>query len=555
MQTQKGIIVSNTHLIKRPLPEIAEVLIIGAGASGSVAAKELSVNGFQVVCLEQGDWTPASDFAGDKAEWELVKQKKWHPNPNVRGGPSDYPVNTDESDVNPLMYNAVGGSTVLYAAHWCRFLPSDFQVKTMDDVADDWPFTYEDLLPFYEELDRDMGTSGLGDDTAYPDGAGFPLPPLPIGKYGEIAAKGMNKLGWHWWPGPNSIASREYGHRPACLRYGACLTGCPAGAKASTDLTHWPQALEAGAQLVTGARVREITVDENGLANGATYIDREGKEHHQKAAIVIMAANGVGTPRLLLNSKSEKYPNGLANSTDLVGRRLMMHPYAAVVGTYDEELESWLGPAGQSLQSMEFYETDKSRGFVRGAKWNLMPTGGPLGMRSGYGGRPVEESFGVNFHRNLKKVLGRSFEWGIIAEDLPDDDNRVILDPEITDSDGIPAPKLIYKSSENTSKMIEFHVARAVEAHEAAGATSIAITSLMRDCGWHLLGTARMGNDPTNSVVDQWGKSHDVPNLFIIDGSVFVTSSGVNPTATLMANALRSVRHLVETRETQITSK
>ena len=131
----------------------------------------------------------------------------------------------------------------------------------------------------------------------------------------------------------------------------------------------------------------------------------------------------------------------------------------------------------------------------------------------------------------------------------------MILDPEITDSDGIPAPKLIYKSSENTSKMIEFHVARAVEAHEAAGATSIAITSLMRDCGWHLLGTARMGNDPTNSVVDQWGKSHDVPNLFIIDGSVFVTSSGVNPTATLMANALRSARHLVETRETQITSK
>ncbi len=545
---------SNLHLIKRPLPEVAEVLVIGAGASGSVAVLELARNGVKVVCLEQGDWTPTTEFAGDKPEWELVKQKQWHPNPNVRQNAADYPINTTDSDVNPLMFNAVGGSTILYAAHWCRFLPSDFQVKTMDGVADDWPFTYEDLVPYYEEMDRLMGTSGLGDDPAYPAGEGFPLPPLPIGKVGLKAATGMNKLGWHWWPGPNAIASKEFGNRAACLRYGACLTGCPAGAKASTDLTHWPEALEAGAQLVTGARVREITVDKGGLANGATYIDRDGVEHHQKAGIVVLAGNGVGTARLLLLSKSDRYPNGLANSTDLVGRRLMMHPYAAVVGTYEDELESWLGPAGQILQSMQFYETDKSRGFVRGAKWNLMPSGGPLGMRSGYGGRPVEESFGVNFHRNVKQVLGRSFEWGIIAEDLPDESNRVVLDPDLTDSDGIPAPRLEYKSSENTSKMIDFHVARAVEAHEAAGATSISTTKLMRDCGWHLLGTAKMGSDPTDSVVDQWGRAHDVPNLFIVDGSVFPTSSGVNPTATIMANALRSMRHLVETRATQVTS-
>jgi choline dehydrogenase-like flavoprotein len=545
---------SSFFQVARALPKIADVLVIGAGASGSVAVRELATNGFRVVCLEQGDWTPPSDFAGDKPEWELVKQKQWHPNPNVRRNPSDYPINTDESDVNPLMFNAVGGSTILYAAHWCRFMPSDFQVRTMDDVADDWPFTYEDLVPFYEEMDRVMGTSGLGDDPAYPPGEAFPLPPLPIGKAGLKAAQGMDRLGWHWWPGPNAIASKDYGHRPQCLRYGACLTGCPAGAKASTDITHWPEALEAGAQLVTGARVREITIDDNGLATGATYIDRDGNEHHQRASLVIVAGNGVGTARLLLLSTSSRFPNGLANSSDLVGRRLMMHPYGAAVGTYEDKLESWLGPAGQLLQSMQFYETDKSRGFVRGAKWNLMPSGGPLGMRSGYGGRPVEESFGVNFHKNVKRTLGRSFEWGIIAEDLPDEANRVVLDPSLTDSDGIPAPKLIYKSSENTAKMIAFHVARAVEAHQAAGAVHIETTELMRDCGWHLLGTAKMGNDPDTSVVDQWGRSHDVPNLVIIDGSVFPTSSGVNPTATIMANALRSVRHLVENRTDQVTS-
>jgi len=546
-------IVSNPVSISMPGHDIADVLVIGAGASGSVAVSELAKAGLKVVCLEQGQWTPTSEFAGDKPEWELVKQKRWHPNPNVRNHPSDYPVDTTESDVNPLMYNAVGGSTILYAAHWFRFMPSDFQVKTMDDVADDWPFTYEDLLPFYEEMDNAMGVSGLSGDTAYPEGGSLPLPPLPIGKPGIKAAEGMDKLGWHWWPGTNSIASKAIGHRPQCQRYGACLTGCPAGAKASTDITHWPTAIENGAQLITGARVRKVTVDKDGLANGADYVDRDGNERHQKAKTVILAANGVGTPRILLLSKSEMHPNGLGNSSDLVGRRLMMHPYAAVVGTYDDNLESWLGPAGELMHSMEFYETDKSRGFVRGAKWNLMPSGGPLGMRSGYGGRPVDESFGVNFHKNLKKVFGRSFEWGIIAEDLPDHSNRVVLDPKLTDSDGIPAPKLIYKSSENTTKLIDFHVDRAVEAHEAAGATSISITKLMRDCGWHLLGTTKMGNDPKDSVVNQWGQSHDVPNLFIIDGSVFPTSSGGNPTSTIMANALRSVRHLVENFKTQVT--
>jgi choline dehydrogenase-like flavoprotein len=181
----------------------------------------------------------------------------------------------------------------------------------------------------------------------------------------------------------------------------------------------------------------------------------------------------------------------------------------------------------------------------------VMPSGGPLGMRSGYGGRPVEESWGANFHRNVKANLGRSFEWGIIAEDLPDEENRVVLDPTLTDSDGIPAPKLIYTSSENTSKLLDFHVERAREAHEAAGSLTTSTTKLMRDCGWHLLGTARMGNDPETSVVDQWGRAHDVPNLYVIDGSTFVTSSGVNPTSTIMSIALRSVEHLIADRRNQ----
>ena len=532
-------------------PGMADVLVIGAGASGSVAVKHLAQAGFSVVCLEQGPQVDNGEFYGDKPEWELMAQKRWHPNPNVRDLENDYPCETSDSDVNPLMYNAVGGSTILYAAHWQRFMPSDFRVRTLDGVAEDWPFTYEDLEPFYDEMDIEMGVSGLGGDPAYPPGKAPPLPPLPIGRIGMKAAAGMNKLGWHWWPGPQSIPSRPYRGRNQCVRRGTCLTGCPERAKASTDHTHWPDALRHGAKLITGARVREITVDDRGMATGAIYLDRSGRERRQTAQVVIICANGVGTPRLLLLSKSARFPDGLANGSGLVGKNLMMHPYAAVTGNFDEPLESWLGPAGQAIHSMQWYETDARRGFVRGAKWQGMPSGGPLGMRAAYGGKPLDEAWGANLHCATKKVFGRSFEWGIIAEDLPEEANQVVLDPALTDSDGIPAPKIIYRNSENTHRMIDFHLARAKEAMQAAGALDMTVTPLMRDCGWHLMGTARMGTDPRRSVVNEWGQAHDVPNLYIYDGSVFVTSSGVNPTGTICAIALRTVKHLIENRRNQ----
>ena len=447
-----------------------DVLIIGAGAAGSVAALHLARAGFDVVCLEQGGWTDPSEFPGSQPEWELLASKQWHPNPNVRGRPEDYPCETSDSDVNPLMWSGVGGSTILYSAHWVRFLPSDFRVRSLDGIADDWPFTYSDLVPDYEEVEHEFAVSGLAGDPAYPVGAGPPLPPLPIGKTGRRAATGMDRLGWHWWPGPNSIASRAHGNLRACGLRGTCLTGCPDRAKATTDITHWPEALERGARLVTGARVSEITTDERGRASGATYIDREGTEHHQAADVVIVCANGVGTPRLLHLSRSGRYPDGLANSSGLVGRRLMMHPYAAIVGFYDEPMDSWMGPTGQTIQSMQFYETDESRGFVRGGKWQVMATGGPLGLRAAYGGAPLEERFGASLHRNLREQLGRGFEWGVIAEDLPEESNYVTLDPVLADSDGIAAPKIVYHNSDNTRKLLDFHLERLREAHEAAGA-------------------------------------------------------------------------------------
>lgn len=534
--------------------EDADVLIVGSGPSGAVAAFELARSGFKVVCLEQGDWHLPDDFTGDKPQWDLARLKQWHPSPNTRGNDADYPINADNSPLEPLVFNGVGGSSILYSGHWVRALPSDFRVKTLDGVAEDWPFTYEDLRPFYDEVTHHIGASGLEGDPSYPDPHTFPLPPLPIGKAGLQAARGMDKLGWHWWPAPNAISSRTFRNRPACQRYGACESGCPAGAKASADLTYWPDAIAASAVLITGARVRSLTVDEKGLIAGAEFVDRDGRWHHQGAGLTILAANGVGTPRILLNSATSAHPDGLANSSGLVGKRLMIHPYASVYGTYAEDLESHLGPAGQALQSLEFYETDEARGFVRGGKWNLMPTPGALNRVLWEPGTDWRDSLGSRFHDRLSRTFGHTLEWGITTEDLPDESNEVVLDPELTDSDGIPAAKLNYTIGENNAKLLDFHIARAVEAHEAAGALSTEVVPVVRDSGWHLLGSARMGEDRSESVVDQWGRSHDIANLFVFDGSNFVTSTGVNPTATIMAIALRAARHLADNRHNQVSA-
>ena len=363
----------------------------------------------------------------------------------------------------------------------------------------------------------------------------------------------FDKLGWHWWPGPNAIASRTFDHRPACQRFGACESGCPTGAKASTDFTHWRKAIAAGAILRTGARVARLTFDKAGLVTGAEYFDRSGTLHHQAAGVTVLAANGIGTPRLLLNSASSQFPDGAANSSGLVGKRLMTHLLTSVYGIYDDELGSHLGPTGQSLQSLQFYETDVDRGFVRGAKWNLMSAPGLIRHNAWAPGTDWRSTMGQAFHRRLRRA-GRYTEWGATIEDLPEEHNEVVLDPACTDSHGIPAAKMRYAIGENSRKMIGFHIDRMSEAHQAAGAVELDVFPVVRESGWHLMGTARMGNDPETSVVDQFCRSHDVPNLFVIDGSVFVTSTGVNPTATIMAIALRSMRHLASHRAEQRTA-
>ena len=533
---------------------IADVLIVGSGASGSVAAARLAAAGFDVVCLEQGDWAHTADYMSATPEAELAWVQRWSPDPNVRRNPADYPL-TGEADIRPVMYNGVGGGLVQWAAMWQPLLASDFRVRSLDGVADDWPIGWADLAEPYGRVARDLSVSGLAGDPALPDMAAYPNPPVPIGKVGMAAARGMDRLGWHWWPGANAIASRRHGALQACQRRGACMMGCPENAKATPSLTHWPRALAAGGRLLTGARVAAIPLDGRGRAIGAVYLDADGTERLQRARVVVLAANAVGSARLLLLSTSARFPDGLANSSGLVGRRLMQHPYRTVTAVLPEPLESWQGPWGQNIYSLEFAETDPARDFVRGAKWMVMPHGGPMFAvsehQAAHAHRGFDALWGEDFHRAAAEVFGHAFTWGIQAEDLPEEHNRVLLDPDVCDSSGLPAARIEYRTSANTQRMLDYSGARAVEAAEAAGATTTLVRDLWPTGVGHVLGTTRMGDDPGSSVVDRWCRAHDVANLYVIDGGVFVTGGSANPTATIMANALRVTERLIETRVSQ----
>jgi choline dehydrogenase-like flavoprotein len=264
--------------------ERVEVLVIGAGAAGAAFTWSLSQVGIKVMCLEQGGWVDPKAYPTALDDWELYRQHAYHPAPNFRRLPADYPVNDTASPIAPLMYNAVGGSTIHWSAHFPRFRPSDFRVRTLDGVADDWPLTYAQLEPFFDLNDRMMGIAGITGDPAYPPKSPRQVPPLPLGKLGYTIVQGFEKLGWHWWPSDTAILTRPYDGRNACNNCGPCDIGCSQGAKASVDITYWPKALAQGAVLKTQARVREITVRPDGLADGALYYDEAGHIQEQKGS-------------------------------------------------------------------------------------------------------------------------------------------------------------------------------------------------------------------------------------------------------------------------------
>ncbi|MFT5449526.1 MAG: choline dehydrogenase-like flavoprotein [Gammaproteobacteria bacterium] len=516
--------------------EDVDVLIIGAGASGAAMAWSLADTRMRIVCLEQGESMNPLAYPSTGRDWEARALSDMATNPNVRGLPGDYPINEADSPIKVANFNGVGGGTVLYAGHFPRFHPSDFRVKSLDGVADDWPIDYAQLAPYYAENERMTGVAGLAGDPAYPTDNAQKLPPLPLGKSGKVLANGFNKLGWHWWPSDTAIITEDYDGRAKCINLGACGTGCAQGAKGSADVTYWPHAQRAGVELRTRCRVREITVGEDGQATGAIYYDEHGVECEIKAHMVVVACNGIGTPRLLLNSKSKQHPDGLANSSGLVGKNLMFHPYAWIQGIFEERTDGFAGPH-KMMRSQEFYESDAKRGYARG--YTLEIQRGMAPVRTAHTGlRHGRIPWGKGHHDAYRRMFAHATGMVGVCEDLPEEHNRVTLDPQLKDANGIPAPKISYTLSENSKRMLQHATERASEILNAAGAIDVLTESPIPYGGWHLMGTARMGTDPGRSVVNEWGRAHDCRNLFIVDGSIFVTSAGVNPTNTIQALTL-----------------
>jgi choline dehydrogenase-like flavoprotein len=519
-----------------------DVLIIGAGQAGGAIANRLSGAGIRVVCLEQGDWVQPADYPQFEDEWELEKLRRWNFDPNVRQLPEDYPVTGVTA---PMMFNGVGGSTLHYLAGWPRYRPSDFRRGTEHGLegAIDWPITYEDLEPYYAQGDAAVGISGIVGDPSNPPRPERD-PAIAPGKLGLKAARAFNELGWAWWPGDNAIITRPRDRRLACNACGSCI-GCPRGSLGSADVTFWPGALANGAELRTNARVSQIKLGSDGRVDGATYIDRTtGAEHRVKAKVVVVAANGIGTPRLLLMSAQAGHPDGLANGNGLVGRHLMHHTYGYIDVFFDEPIEGFKGAFGFALASQQFAETDIDRGFVGGFGLFTARSSGPMTAAMGNNAR-VPIPWGAGHHDAFAERFARHMTIAVQGDDLPRLDNRVTLDPEVKDSSGLPAPHVEYKLGPNDLALTEYGLDRGEELARALGAREVVRVGVATiPPAWHLLGTARIGNSPEDSTCNKVHQTWEVPNLFVCDGSSLVTAGSVNPTSTITALALRCADYI-----------
>jgi choline dehydrogenase-like flavoprotein len=502
----------------------ADVVVVGAGASGPAAAWRLASAGLRVVLLEQGGWLDQRASPSLTLEWEEALQTRFHPDPNIRALPSDYPVlHEGTTPIRPALFTGVGGSTLRWGAHFPRFRPSDFRARTLDGVAEDWPISYDDLEPYFALNDAVMGVPGLKGDPANPPRGDAPrLPPLPLGPGPQRLAEAFDRLGWHWWPSDAAVLTAPQDGREACNLCGPCGLGCPRHARASGDVTWMPRALAAGVELRTGARALRVEP-------GGVHYARGGERRFQAARSVVMAASGLGTPRLLLAS---------GFSHPLLGRHLMHHPTAIVTGIFHDRLDGHKGPFACAFASQEFIETDASRGFLRGYQMQALRGGGPV--QTALGGYMARLPWGRGHHAAFGRVFGHSVSITVTAEDLPDPENRVTLDESAADSDGLPAARLHYRLHPNSRAMLDHGIARAEEALREAGAIETMVNPLVAAAGFHFLGTARMGSDPATSVVDEECRLRGAEDIVLVDGSVFVTAGGVNPTSTIQAVALRA---------------
>jgi len=506
--------------------EEVDYLIVGVGAGGGVLLQRLARAGFRVLGLEAGPfWDTERDWVSDEAGshqlyWEDLR---------ITGG--DNPLALGSNNCG----KGVGGSTVHWAAFTPRFHPSDFRVYSQDGVGADWPFGYDELKPYYELMELELPVSG---PAYFPwgDPHGYAFGPHPMNGVGNVLIRGCTRLGIPVSAGgPVGILQGSRADRPHCIYRGFCIQGCKVGAKASTLITHVPDAIAHGAEIRPHSMVSRINLGKSRRVSGVTYFDRDGREHFQKAKAVVVSGYSIETPRLLLNSACPGFETGLANSSDTVGRYLMAQAGNVVMGYFDELVRMYKAPPAIAL-SEEFYETDPKRGFARGF---AIQTVGPLPIAFAKQMMSAQGAWGWG----LRRVMMDFNHWaplGLLGEILPHVDNRVELADE-TDRYGIPVAKVTFGLHDNDKMLIEFGKNKVIEVMEAAGAKEVVQEARYA----HLVGAARMGSDPATSVVDKYGRSHDIANLFICDGSVMPTQGSANPGLTIQALAARAADYLI----------
>jgi choline dehydrogenase-like flavoprotein len=536
-----------------PMPrfEDVDVCIVGAGAGGGTAAKVLTEAGLRVVALERGPWMAERQFSPD----ELANFNRYliWPDPTIH--PRTYrPDENAAAVVQPFCPtpNLVGGGTVHWSAWMPRPLESDFRQRSLlGDVPGaslaDWPIGYRDLEPYFDRVERALGVAGSAGANVHevPRSGDFPLPPLPRSRYARRFERACRSLGLNAFPMPQGLASRPYDGRPASTNHGfAQQYGDPTGARASALNTVIRDALRTGRlEIRSSCAAREVLVDERGRACGVAYVDEHGRERVQRAATVILAGGAIETARLLHLSTSRRFPEGLANGSGLLGRNLTLHEYTFAIGLFDPAGEPVYGWAGnyEGGCTFDYYETDERRGHVLGCLLSCTGLGHPINFT--YPGRPT---WGMTAKDADRTYFNHSMKVGVLVQDLPQLENRVDLDPHVTDGWGLPVARITHRVHPNDLALSRWTVDRAAEIVAASGAERVLPVHIDRITGncAHQHGTARMGDSADTSVLDRWCRSHEVPNLHVLDGSGFPTSTGVNPTLIIMANAWRCAERL-----------
>lgn len=538
-----------------------DVCVIGTGAGGGVLIDQLTAAGFRVVALQRGPHLRTMDFVDDDELKVIWRDELFSPDQRETWR-LDENSSTETGRFNSIAH-CVGGTMLHWSAWSWRFRPDEFRVLSEEGPVEgaslaDWPIDYEELEPYYERAEWDFGVAG--DAGANPYGAprqrGYPNAPHPHRTSSLRFSEGSREMGYHPFPTPMAINSQPHQGRPACIYGGACGGyGCPIGAKGTTFSVSLPRAQRTGLlDLRPNSLAFELTVGRDGRARSVRYIDQTSREEREVSARhVFVCGNAVGTPHLLLMSTSGSFPDGLGNSSGLVGRNLMFHLFTAASYVFDEPSRSFTGIASY-VAIDDLHASESSRGFIRGgviAEENFavkQPLLHALWGGSSYPGS--ERTWGADFKEYLR-LFSRTASVLLVGEDLPMESNRVDLDPDVKDAYGLPVPRITHRQHPNDLAMSRWYSERLLEIGAAAGAVERWISLSFTEEGEarkgssHLHGTCRMGDDPSRSVVDRWCRSHDVPNLWVADGSVFPTSGGYNPTLTILANAYRVADHFV----------